>query len=94
MSLQTLLSPERSRGIEARFGFRMGDIGYVATLRGGRLEIERRDPEGCDVTFAGTPMQLVAAIHGGLGLETVEVAGDMELAKRFVTLFPLPPKIA
>jgi DNA-binding HxlR family transcriptional regulator len=93
MSLQTLLSPERSRGIEARFGFRMGDIGYVAILHGGRLEIERRDPEGCDVTFAGTPTQLVAAIHGGLGLETVEVTGDMDLAKRFVTLFPLPPKI-
>ncbi|MFL6760042.1 winged helix-turn-helix transcriptional regulator [Sphingomonas sp.] len=93
MSLQTLLSPERSRGMDARVGFKMGDIGYVATLCGGRLAIERREPEDCDATFAGTPMQLVAAIHGGLGLETVKVTGDMELAKRFVTLFPLPPKI-
>ena len=93
MSLQTLLSPELSRGMDARVGFKMGDIGYVATLRGGRLAIERREPEGCDVSFAGTPIQLVAAIHGGLGLETVEVTGDMDLAKRFVTLFPLPPKI-
>ena len=94
MSLQTLLSPERSRGIEARFGFRMGDIGYVATIRDGQLAVERREPERCEVIFAGTPTQLVAAIHGGLGLETIGVEGDMEMAKRFVTLFPLPPKIA
>jgi DNA-binding HxlR family transcriptional regulator len=94
MSLQTLLSPERSRGIEARFGFRMGDIGYVATIRDGRLAVDRREPERCEVTFAGTPMQLVAAIHGGLGLETIGVEGDIEMAKRFATLFPLPPKIA
>jgi hypothetical protein len=39
-------------------------------------------------------MQLVAAIHGGLGLETIGVEGDLELARRFATLFPLPPKIA
>ena len=26
-------------------------------------------------------------------LETIDVEGDMELAKRFTTLFPLPPKV-
>ena len=94
MSLQTLLSPELSRGMEASIGFKLGNVGYVAALCDGRLAIERRQPEGCDVTFAGTPMQLVAAVHGGLGLETIGVDGDMDLAKRFVTLFPLPPKVA
>jgi len=94
MSLQTLLSPELSREIDARIGFRLGNVGYVTTLRDGRLAVERRDPEGCDVTFTGTPMQLVAAVHGGLGLETIGAEGDMGLAKRFITLFPLPPKVA
>jgi hypothetical protein len=32
-------------------------------------------------------------IHGGAPFETIQVDGDMELAKRFVTLFPLPPKV-
>jgi hypothetical protein len=32
-------------------------------------------------------------VHGGAPLETIEVKGDMEMAKRFRTLFPLPPKI-
>jgi DNA-binding HxlR family transcriptional regulator len=93
MSLQTLLSPERARGMDARIGFRMGETGYIAILRDGRLDIRRVEPEDCDVTFIGTPMELVAAIHGGAPLETIEIKGDMELAKRFVTLFPLPPKI-
>jgi len=93
MSLQTLLSPERANGMKARVGFKMGEIDYVATLSDGRLGVERREPADCDVTFIGSPTELVAAIHGGLGLETIRVDGDMELAKRFATLFPLPPKI-
>ena len=32
MSLQTLLSPELAQGLDARFGFRLGDVSYVATL--------------------------------------------------------------
>jgi len=93
MSLQTLISPAAAKEMEARVGFRFGDIGYVATLRDGALGVERREPDACDVIFTGTPTELAAAIHGGLGLETIGVEGDMELAKRFITLFPLPPKI-
>jgi DNA-binding HxlR family transcriptional regulator len=93
MSLQTLLSPDRAGGMDVRVGFRMGETSYIATLHEGRLDIDRGDPTACDVTFIGTPMQLVAAIHGGAPLETVEIKGDMELAKRFVTLFPLPSKV-
>src|SRR3954453_17495141 len=33
MSLQTLLSPERAKGLAGRFGFRFGPASYVATLR-------------------------------------------------------------
>ena len=94
MSLQTLLSAERARGLDARVGFRMGETSYVATLRDGRLGVERRDAAGCDVTFTGTPMELVAAVHGGAPLETLRIEGDLELARRFVTLFPLPSKVA
>jgi DNA-binding HxlR family transcriptional regulator len=93
MSLQTLLSPVLAEGLRARIGFRLGEAGYVATLGDGRLDIERREPESCDVTFTGTPTQLAAVVHGGAPLETIAVTGDMELAKRFTTLFPLPPKV-
>jgi hypothetical protein len=48
------------------------------------------------VTFTGAPPALAAAIYGGVPLtalaEAVTVEGDLALAERFVTLFPLPPK--
>ena len=93
MSLQTLISPERAGGLRARIGFRFGDISYVATVHEGRLDVERGPLEDCDVEFSGTPSEIAAVIHGGAPLEMVDVMGDMELAKRFTTLFPLPPKV-
>jgi hypothetical protein len=44
--------------------------------------------------FTGAPSAIAGVIHGGAPLEMIEVEGDMELAKRFVKLFPLPPKLA
>jgi len=45
------------------------------------------------VTFTGSPSAIAGVIHGGAPFETIEVTGDMELAKRFVKLFPLPEKV-
>ena len=93
MSLQTLISPALADGLNARIGFKFGETSYVATIRDGRLDIDRTAVADCDVEFGGSPSAIAAVIHGGAPLETIEVKGDMELAKRFVTLFPLPPKI-
>lgn len=93
MSMQTLLSPERAAGLHARIGFRFGEVGYVATLGDGRLDVERTAPVNCDVTFSGSSSDIAAVIHGGAPFSLIGVEGDMALAKRFVTLFPLPPKV-
>ena len=92
MSLQTLLSPQLAEGIRAKVGFCFGDVSYVTTLADGRLLVERRAVEDCDVTFIGSPTEIAAVIHGGAPFETIRIEGDLELAKRFVTLFPLPSK--
>jgi DNA-binding HxlR family transcriptional regulator len=93
MSLQTLLSPELAEGLDARIGFQFGDVSYVTTIHDGRLDVERGPVRDCDAEFSGTPSEIAAVIHGGAPLEMIAVKGDMELAKRFRTLFPLPPKI-
>ena len=93
MSLQTLISPERARGFESRVGFRLGAADYVVAVHDGRLDVERRDPQGCAVIFTGSPTALAAVIHGGAPFETVTVEGDLALARLFVTLFPLPAKV-
>ena len=58
----------------------------------------RGEPAGTDVTFAGAPGAIAAAVDGGAPLAGLEAAGalriegDRGVAERFVTLFPLPPK--
>lgn len=93
MSLQTLISPQRADGRDARVGFRFGDVNYVTRVHDGRLDVERRDADGCDVVFVGAPSAIAAVIHGGAPLETIGIEGDLALARRFVTLFPLPEKV-
>jgi DNA-binding HxlR family transcriptional regulator len=93
MSLQTLISPTLADGLSARVGFRFGESDYVATVRDGRLDIERTAAKECDLVFTGAPSDVAAVIHGGAPFELIRVEGDMELAKRFVKLFPLPPKV-
>src|SRR5438270_12065363 len=94
MSLQTLISPVLAEGLSARVGFQFGEIGYVATIHDGQLDVDRTAVEDCEVIFSGPPSNIAAVIHGGAPFDIIEIKGDMELAKRSVTLFPLPPKIA
>jgi len=93
MSLQTLISPTLAEGLTARVGFQFGDAAYVATIHDGQLDVSRTPVVDCDVEFSGPPSAVAAVIHGGAPLEMIEVRGDMALARRFLTLFPLPPKI-
>ena len=92
MSLQTMLEPGRAAGMAGKLGFRLGETTYVATLHDGQLDVERKDIDGCDVVFTAAPPELAAVIYGGAPLETIGVEGDIALARRFTTLFPLPPK--
>lgn len=92
MSLETMIDSERSGDLGARIGFCLGETSYVATLGKGRLKIERREIGDCDVVFTAAPAELAAVVYGGAPLETIAVEGDIALARRFTTLFPLPEK--
>jgi DNA-binding HxlR family transcriptional regulator len=93
MSLQTLLSPVLAEGLNARIGFRFGEADYVTTLHDGQLDVQRGGVDDCDALFVGTSSEVAAVIHGGAPFDMIRVEGDMALAKRFVALFPLPPKV-
>ena len=93
MSLQTLLSPELAKGFDKRVGFRLAGTEYVTTIRNGRMDVERGPATDCDLVFTGSPTELAAVIHGGAPMEMIGVEGDLELARCFRTLFPLPAKV-
>lgn len=94
LSFRTMIDPERARGIDARFGFRFGESGYVARIRHGTITVARGNPDDSDVVFTAAPTDLAAVVYGGASLDSIGVDGDRTLAKRFTTLFPLPPKVA
>jgi DNA-binding HxlR family transcriptional regulator len=93
LSFRTMIDREKARDIDARIGFRFGESGYVAQLRDGSIEVARGDPAGCDVIFTVAPTALAAVVYGGAPLAGIGVEGDLGLAKRFTTLFPLPSKV-
>jgi len=93
LSFRTMLNAERAKGIDAVIGFRFGAETFRAHLANGAIPIARGEAEDAVLTFAGTPTGIAAVVYGGAPLDTVEASGDLALARRFVTLFPLPAKL-
>jgi DNA-binding HxlR family transcriptional regulator len=99
LSLRTMLSRERARGIDAVIGFRFGEESYRGHLTADGIKYARGEAHDAKVIFSGEPAALAAAVHGGVPFTDLEaagllsIAGDLRLAKKFVTLFPLPTKV-
>jgi DNA-binding HxlR family transcriptional regulator len=95
LSLRTMIDPVRAEGVDGTIDFRFGEESFRARLAGGGIEIARGGgPAGADLTIAGEPRHLAAAIYGGAPFEALplKLEGDLALARKLPTLFPLPPK--
>jgi len=98
LSLRTMIDLAKVGDLDARIGFRFGDETYVGHLTADALDIVRSDPATADVIFEGIPQGIAAAVYGDVPFEALaaqnmlRVTGDLTLAKRFTTLFELPPK--
>jgi len=93
LSLRTMIDRDKASDIDATIGFRFGESGYVAKLHEGAITVARGLAEDCDVVFTAAPTALAAVVYGGAPLDSIGIEGDIALAKRFTTLFPLPPKV-
>lgn len=99
LSFRTMLSAKSARGINATIGFRLGDESFAGKLGADGIAIRRGEPEAVDMVFDSTPHAMAAVVYAGRPLAeaeadgSVRIDGDRALARRFVTLFPLPEKI-
>jgi DNA-binding HxlR family transcriptional regulator len=99
LSFRTMFDPARAGDFEATVGFRLGRESFLVRIADGKVEAERGPVEGADLIFNGPPPAVAAAVYGGVAIEALEadgaltVQGDPALARRFVTVFPLPPKV-
>jgi DNA-binding HxlR family transcriptional regulator len=98
MSFRTMISPERSAGIDARIGFRLGTEEFLTHVTPGQVAVHRGDPSSAELVFQSDPMNMASVVYGGRPLAAAEadgavrIIGDRALAERFVMLFPLPAK--
>lgn len=94
LSFRTMIDPVRAEGVNGRIGFRFKEESFAARLGDGAIEIVRGEAAEPDLVLGGDPSALAAAVYGGVPLDAlpIEVSGDRALARRFATLFPLPPK--
>jgi DNA-binding HxlR family transcriptional regulator len=99
LSFRTMIDPARAEGLAMRIGLRIGGESFALRLAGGAIEAERGEAAGADLIFTGPATAIAAAVYGGVPLDALvaqgalTVEGDRALAERFVTLFPLPPKV-
>ena len=99
LSFRTMCDPARAKGLKMRVGLNIGGETYVVRVADGAVEAERAPIGNVDFTLTGPAPAIAGAVYGGVPLETLEaqgvlkVEGDRAAAERFVTLFPLPPKV-
>ena len=96
LALRTTFAPAAAKGLRATYALRVGDDAFRVRIAGGRLELERGEPDSPDATLetdqrtlgalALTGLPLAEALAGG----TATVTGDVPALERFLTLFPLP----
>lgn len=100
MSFRTMLDVKRTKGIDATIGLTLDAECFVARIRHGELKIRRAENKGAAARLSGSPMALASVVYGGRPLADAEAAaeltveGNRALAKSFVGLFRLPPKVA
>jgi DNA-binding HxlR family transcriptional regulator len=93
MSFRTMLNEKKARGFDGRVGFLIGEESFLVRVRKERLRVVRGPIDEADATVAGTPEQIAAVVYGGAPAEGLALRGDEGLARRFLTLFTLPPKV-
>lgn len=99
LAFRTMANAERAAGLDALIGFRIGEDRFRLRIKGGRLEPARGEGGEPDLVFTGSTAAIGAAAFAGVPLESLEadgqlqIEGDRALAERFLTLFPLPPKV-
>ncbi len=99
LSFRTMFDAQRAGDLSATIGFLVGAHAYRVTIGEGRLTAARGDIDGVAVVFTGPAPVIAAVVYGGQPIDAMRAAGalkvegDPALAARFVTLFPLPPKV-
>ena len=93
MSFETMIDAGRAAGFKGRIGLVLNHEPFVADVEGGRIAVSRGAAEECPAVITAPPEAIAAVVYGGAPAEMLAFAGDEAMARRFLTLFTLPPKV-
>jgi DNA-binding HxlR family transcriptional regulator len=100
LSFRTMFDPDRAKGLDAVYEFRLGEDRFRAEVAEGRLEIERGTAEQPDATVETDAGTLAALVYDDLELDDTLSSGDLKIkgdraaVESFLVLFPLPEPAA
>jgi DNA-binding HxlR family transcriptional regulator/putative sterol carrier protein len=96
LSFRTMFDAKAAEGLHATVQLKIGEDRFHARIARGRMELIRGSVDHADATIEGDADSLTAVVYAGrkfadaLRAGELKVEGDKAVAKRFVTLFPLP----
>ena len=94
LSMQTNVDVERIGDFAGTLAFSFPDGDYFARVEAGKLEIGVGEPAQADAVVSANPNALKPVLYGGAPVDQLEIAGDRAAARRFFSLFSLPPTIS
>ena len=93
LSFTNMLNLKRARGFRGRVAFRFRDDVFVASVDDNTIAVRRGTADLGDAVISGAPTDVAAVVYGSAPLDLLTIEGDRTLAKRFLSLFTLPPKV-
>jgi DNA-binding HxlR family transcriptional regulator len=100
LSFRTMGDRARMKGLIGKVGIVAGEERFLVEIDDGKIGAARGEAGEGDVVLTGAATAIAAAVYGGVPIAALEesgalaVEGDRALLARFVTLFPLPEKVA
>ena len=92
LSLRTMLNPDVAGNLKARIQLEMDGETYFWIRKKGEVRIGRGQIDDPDLILRGSPSQIAGYVYAGAPLSSVEFDGDVKLAARLPSLFPMPEK--
>ena len=98
LSFRTMFDPHAAEAFSASIELRIGDERFHAKIGRGQIELLRGSADQADVIIEGDSDALASVVYGGRKLSDalrtgdLRVEGDKSIARRFLTLFPLPER--
>jgi DNA-binding HxlR family transcriptional regulator len=92
LSLRTMFDEDAGGDFAARIQLIMNGEPFFWIREKGAIAIGRGEIDQPDLTLTGSPSDIAGFVYAGAALDSVLVAGDLRLARRLPSFFPMPDK--